>query len=307
MSDSKHLDTIPGIGLTRRSGALRAWLQLMRVPNSFTAMSNILAAQLIVTGGLVEWRPLILLMLASVYLYTAGIVLNDCFDVEEDRRERPFRPLPSGRISLAAGFAAGAVLLGAGVTCAAWVGATQGLIAAAIAVLVLAYDAYAKHTPAGPLAMAACRFGNWLLGLSYGGNLAVLWPLAVPALLYITSLTVLSRAETHAARRGPLLFCAGGVLLTAAVIVALFAQGLLFHIYALALLAGALVLAGARFAKTWRDYSPAATQATVKMLVLGIIPLDALLTFAGGPWWGGLAVFALLLPSSLLARRIYVT
>ena len=32
-------------------------------------------------------------------LYAAGMVLNDAFDAELDARERPERPIPSGRIS----------------------------------------------------------------------------------------------------------------------------------------------------------------------------------------------------------------
>ena len=30
------------------------------------------------------------------------MVLNDAFDIDLDREEQPYRPLPSGRISLAA-------------------------------------------------------------------------------------------------------------------------------------------------------------------------------------------------------------
>ena len=32
-------------------------------------------------------------------LYAAGMALNDLFDLEIDRAERPARPLPSGRVS----------------------------------------------------------------------------------------------------------------------------------------------------------------------------------------------------------------
>ena len=39
------------------------------------------------------------LMVSSGLLYVAGIVLNDYFDIEIDKRERPSRPLPSGNIS----------------------------------------------------------------------------------------------------------------------------------------------------------------------------------------------------------------
>jgi len=75
-----------------------AWWQLLRAGNVFTAISNILAGFLLVRG---EWQPvlpLFFLILSSAMLYLAGMVLNDVFDLEDDRLHRPERPLPSGRI-----------------------------------------------------------------------------------------------------------------------------------------------------------------------------------------------------------------
>ncbi|MGC1931092.1 MAG: UbiA family prenyltransferase [Candidatus Nitrosopolaris sp.] len=40
-----------------------------------------------------------ILMLSSALLYISGIVFNDYFDIEVDRKERPFRPLVSGIIT----------------------------------------------------------------------------------------------------------------------------------------------------------------------------------------------------------------
>ena len=284
-----------------------SYLRLLRLPNGFTALSNILAAQLIVSQGRPEWGGLGLLMVASLCLYSGGIVLNDYFDYEEDLRERPSRPLPSGQVSLRTAALLGFGLLGGGILCGGLVGTAQLAIAIVVALLVLLYDSYAKHTPLGGVAMGACRFGNWILGLSYGGSLALDWPLALPVLLYVTSLTLLSRAETTAARRLPLLLCAVGILLTAATIVALVLTERLAHTWALAVLAGAVLLIGYRLWTTFRHYTPSNIQLAVKTLVLGIIPLDAILTFAGAPWWGGLLVLALYLPGTWLARKMYVT
>jgi 4-hydroxybenzoate polyprenyltransferase len=284
-----------------------SYLRLLRLPNGFTALSNILAAQLIVSQGRPEWGGLGLLMVASLCLYSGGIVLNDYFDYEEDLRERPSRPLPSGQVSLRAAALLGFGLLAGGILCGGLVGTAQLAIAIVVALLVLFYDIYAKHTPLGGVAMGACRFGNWILGLSYGGSLALVWPLALPVLLYVTSLTLLSRAETTAARRLPLLLCAVGIMLTAATIVALVLTDRLAHAWALGVLAGAMVLIGYRLWTTFRRYTPGNIQLAVKTLVLGIIPLDAILAFAGAPWWGGLLVLALYLPGTWLARKMYVT
>ena len=37
---------------------------------------------------------------AAVALYWAGMILNDVFDIEQDRMQRPSRPLPAGDISM---------------------------------------------------------------------------------------------------------------------------------------------------------------------------------------------------------------
>jgi 4-hydroxybenzoate polyprenyltransferase len=38
-------------------------------------------------------------MASSALLYVSGIVFNDFFDIEIDRKERSFRPLPSNEIT----------------------------------------------------------------------------------------------------------------------------------------------------------------------------------------------------------------
>src|SRR6266852_4753634 len=80
----------------------RAYAQLVRLPNVFTAMADIvlgwLGARATGTPD-TRWPGFALLLAASACLYSGGMVWNDFFDVEQDRRERPYRPLPSGRIT----------------------------------------------------------------------------------------------------------------------------------------------------------------------------------------------------------------
>ena len=78
---------------------IKPYLQLVRLPNLFTAAADPLAGWLLVGGDLGEargWGPLVA---SGVALYAGGMVLNDVFDYEVDRLERPGRPLPSGRSS----------------------------------------------------------------------------------------------------------------------------------------------------------------------------------------------------------------
>src|SRR5262245_22030933 len=65
--------------------------RLVRLPNAFTAMADICLGAL-VTGALPERLvTFIFLLMASTSLYWAGMVWNDYFDLEQDKRERPFR------------------------------------------------------------------------------------------------------------------------------------------------------------------------------------------------------------------------
>src|SRR4051794_23744960 len=100
-----------------------AYARLVRLPNVFTAMADIALAALFLNALPDHLPTFLLLLLASSCLYCGGMVWNDYFDLEQDSRERPFRPLPSGKVSLRAAAALGTLLLLAGVGLAALAGA----------------------------------------------------------------------------------------------------------------------------------------------------------------------------------------
>ena len=74
---------------------LKTWLQLVRAPNLFTVPGDPLAGYLLTSLGVLDLR-VIYAMVASLCFYVAGLLMNDLCDLEEDRKERPERPLPSG-------------------------------------------------------------------------------------------------------------------------------------------------------------------------------------------------------------------
>jgi 4-hydroxybenzoate polyprenyltransferase len=136
---------------------------------------------------------------ASVCLYWAGMAANDWADRELDAKERPERPIPSGRVSpgTAVGVAAG--LTAAGVALAGLMGGRRALaVAVPLAGAVWAYDTVAKNTAAGPAVMAACRGLDVMLGASTGRmRRAVVPALTVAAHTY--TVTALSRKEVSGA------------------------------------------------------------------------------------------------------------
>src|SRR5438067_11169225 len=90
---------------------LRPYFQLVRLPNVFTALADIALAAL-ATHALPGHAPTFLLLcLASACLYCGGMVWNDFFDVEQDKHERPYRPIPSGRVARTTAAVSGGLLL----------------------------------------------------------------------------------------------------------------------------------------------------------------------------------------------------
>jgi len=189
---------------------LRAYLQLVRVPNLFTAMADVVMGFLFThaaIGGGDAW-VFGLLVGASTLVYAAGVVLNDVFDFAVDARERPERPLPSGRIPLSVARKLGAGLLLVGVAWA-WLGGflagdlRPGLVGSGLAGCVVLYDAVLKRTPLGPVTMGACRLLNVLLGMSaavgpWGDEH---WLAAAAMGTYIVGVTWFARTEAGQSRR----------------------------------------------------------------------------------------------------------
>lgn len=177
-----------------------AFLRLVRLPNVFTAAADSLAGWLLVGGSLAEWPRWLPLALASMALYAAGMALNDFFDRDVDRVERPARPIPSGAVSPELAVAIGVAGLVIGPVLAWLSGSPVALrVALLLAASVLAYDAGLKRTVLGPEVMGACRGLNLLLGMSHAAALGgpVAWLAAGSYGLFVTGITWISRSETE--------------------------------------------------------------------------------------------------------------
>ena len=305
----------------------RAYAQLVRLPNVFTAFADIglgiLATWQLLPEDLPKdwvWRVLCLLA-ASGCLYCGGMVFNDVFDLEQDKRERPFRPIPSGRISRSIAVLFGAALLAAGIGCALLVGRgvsgwdrSSLYVACILAACILLYDGWLKRFWAGPLGMGACRFLNVLLGLSLAPNLG--WPwgahLALVVGVYIVGVTWFARTEAQISNRSALAGAAAvmvlGLLLALAapVIVAEFHLGPRPSILFPYLLIGLGFLIGFPVSRAISRPTASHVQKAVKQAILGLVILDATLASAIAGI-GGLAILLLLLPALYLGRWIYST
>ena len=132
---------------------------------------------------------------ASVCLYWSGMAANDWADRDLDAKERPERPIPSGRVTPATALGLAAALSAAGLVLAGLAGGRRALaVAAPLTGLIWWYDTELKGTAAAPAGMAACRGLDVLLGASSGRwRHSAVPALAVAAHTY--TVTALSRRE----------------------------------------------------------------------------------------------------------------
>ncbi|MFB9450208.1 SCO3242 family prenyltransferase [Dactylosporangium vinaceum] len=171
---------------------MRALTELVRAPAALSVPGDVIAG----AAAANDIRPRTAgLAGASVLLYWAGMAANDWADRDIDVKERPERPIPSGRISARAALALAAGLTGAAVVGAGLAGGRKALnIAVPLAATVWAYDLGARH----PGVMAACRALNVLLGASGGDLKRAVWP-AATVFAHTYTVTLLSGSEVDGA------------------------------------------------------------------------------------------------------------
>lgn len=135
--------------------AVRVWLVLGRVSNLPTVWTNVLAATLLAGGG-IDWA-LAPVLLAATFCYEGGMFLNDACDAAIDARERPERPIPSGRASARTVAGAGSLLLALGWAAFWWRGPEAGLAGLGLVAAIVAYNLHHKGVAWSPVLMGACR------------------------------------------------------------------------------------------------------------------------------------------------------
>jgi 4-hydroxybenzoate polyprenyltransferase len=295
-----------------------AYFRLARLPNVFTAVADI-GLGLLAAGGAISWPGAVLTAVASAALYCGGMVWNDYFDIEQDRRERPFRPLPAAAVSPTAAFQLGFALLAGGWLFAALAGwraegvdATPAILAGLLVAAILAYNRWLKRTALGPLGMGACRFLNVLLGCSVASSDAIPWPLrlhlAAVVGIYIIGVTWFARTEARRSESVQLTRAAGvmgAALLLALPLPSYLTAGTASPLFPYLLVAFGF-LVGVPAARAWTSPEPTHVQAAVKRAVLGLIVLDAVLATAVAGT-AGLLLLALLPPALALGQWLYST
>jgi 4-hydroxybenzoate polyprenyltransferase len=372
---------------------VKQYLLLIRLPNLFTAPSNVLSGYFAVSftlsttvsisdnvGPLAATHilQLCLLILSSVLLYISGIVVNDYFDVKTDLKERPERPLPSGRVSTQKALLIALACIVSGNLLALCASTISFVVSVLLSVVIFSYDFKLKNTTnplVGPITMGVARAVNVVLGaspfffvlaspagtgISQSANFASdpLFRLAfvsISLLIYVIAISLLSKKEVTPLRTSQLGWSeeqekeetrtrekkekyeevvqnrneesqdnrklrvieqanTAQTIKTSFLIVFLliviFAIATFLGIFKAQLFINLFLLSAIMvwtFRQTVINNNSSAIQTAIKRMVISIIVLDsAFITGLTGSYLGCLTLL-LLVPSTLIAKKLYVT
>ncbi|WP_276089614.1 UbiA-like protein EboC [Pedobacter sp. JY14-1] len=294
------------------------YIRLMRPANVVTAIADVLAGMAIAgyflgqqdgfwLGGpaSLSYIPVLLICIATICLYAGGIILNDVFDAELDKIERPERPIPSGLISRNAAAIFGGVFFFIAIFAAGLYSDEARYLAVAIMVSCLVYDKYLKHHAVfGPLNMGLCRGLNLLLGISIvPGMVQQLWYLAIIPILYIAAITMISRGEVHGGNKNTLYFAAALYLLVIGCIAGFGIRNSQVPLTAFFLVLFAVMIFIPLF-RAMKDPTGPNIGKAVKSGVIALILMNAAWASAFGIWPVAI-VITILLPISLLLSKAF--
>ena len=185
------------------SSAIINYFILVRIPNVLTTISNILLGYIFFTKvDHFDYFYMILLISISAFLYIGGMVLNDYLDIKIDKKERPWRPLPSNKILKKNALIITIISFLYSLTISFIIGWYTFIITLIMVTLIFLYNKFLKNTICGPINMGFIRSLNILLGASQSiflmdGDIfdtRFFIPL-LSEFLYVSAISILSKNE----------------------------------------------------------------------------------------------------------------
>ncbi|MCH2134129.1 MAG: UbiA family prenyltransferase [Phycisphaerales bacterium] len=249
---------------------IRAWLDLLRVSNVPTCLSNVLVGWAI--GGQPDDIGSLAFIAGVVcVIYLAGMVLNDVVDAPWDRQHRPDRPIPRGDVHRGVAGVVGVVLLTAATGVTILLGPAVFTATAVLAAMVVVYDMAHRAWPVALLGMSLCRALVYLVAALVATEAPPSLPLFVGMLAlgtWTTGITLLARRE---ARGTPMRWPVVLLVVAAVIPLAIGVTNL-----PLVVLAGGLLVLQLLWIAT-RLYRPGGVIPAVLASIAGISLLDALI------------------------------
>lgn len=284
---------------------LKTYLQLFRIPGVFTAVSNVVMGFLVSYTSTQNPTVVIPLIISSSLLYFSGMILNDYFDYSVDKRQRPWRPLPSEKISRKSALFLGITFIFCANIIALFVGTPTFLLILLMSILILSYDIVLKNIVIiGIPILCTIRALNVMLGAStaeFNPNLVLL---VIPIVFLIASVSILSRTETEIIRLKTLIT---SLIMTALSIVSVPIILLQNYNHSFIVFLFLFVVVTIYASVKFSQKNNKSIQNKITYQLLSIILLDAVLIAAFSDLVYASVVAILFIPAYLLTKRIYVT
>jgi 4-hydroxybenzoate polyprenyltransferase len=256
---------------------------------------------------------ILVLVTISTLLYCVGLVLNDLFDYEIDKKERPNRPLASGKISRKVAIVLVIILITIALILSLLISVTTFSISVLLLAIIFGYDKYLKHTKAGPFTIAAARVTNVILGTTaninsietFPQNILLMFVLTI-TFVYVSLIGFLSRYEVQGFSKNIKSY------LIPVIISGIISSIVIFNMIGFFKYESLLILALFSFTMARTIYrihnkDPTGIQQTIQQMILSIIVLDSTFVTGMAGLDVGLPVLILLAPLLILARKMYMT
>lgn len=231
-------------------------------------------------------KAVLLASISAALILAGGNCLNDVFDLETDRINRPRRPIPSGRVSLKAASVCGWALLAIGTGLSPAIGGGALAIAASASVFLVLYGLWLKRVVLiGNLLVSALGALAFLFGGVAAGNPKDAWFPAAFAFLFHLGREVVKDAEDASGdrqsgvrtlpvvfgERAGFFFAAGVFAVLVGVTILPFAQQRYGYFYLALVVVGVDLLVGVTmlglvFGKAWMSLAKASNLLKVGMV-----------------------------------------
>jgi 4-hydroxybenzoate polyprenyltransferase len=277
---------------------LRPYLQIVRITGIFTAFSNVLVGFFVSQQN--DLASLVPLLFVSGFLYMAGMVLNDYFDYNVDKKERPYRPLPSGRIPKNVAFLLGFSFLISANVIASLTSTQTMTLSLLMSCLIVGYDLKIKTAKFfGIFFLSIIRFLNVLLGTSLLQINFENALIAIPIAVFISGISVLAKTETTATSKTAMTYNIASIIFTVSYVVLIVGKFEYLQIIFISVFT-ILSLIPYRIQKN-------KIQKIVTFQLLSIVLLDASLLVVFADIYVPIITALLYIPALFLGRKIYVT
>ena len=147
------------------------YIRLIRPSNFFITVASVFVACILAGGTVAQLSAMVCASVAAGIIGGGGMVINDIFDLEIDRINKPLRPLPSGAVTIQTAAIVYGLLTASGLLLNLFLSPFAQSIAVGAVILIFLYSFRLKSTAlVGNLAVGLLTGATFIYGGAAVGN-----------------------------------------------------------------------------------------------------------------------------------------